>query len=166
MSYFRRSSWLVACLGLVCACDNGDGEDDVWGGSDAGSEPSGSGSGAEDDSGGDDDHRRGFSRHIVPIFERACVVGCHEPGGSHETLLLTPDGAYSSLVGVPSEQMNGAMVYVARGDVRSSYLWHKIDGSFGDVGGAGGPMPLEQGPLPAAELLTIRAWIADGAHND
>jgi len=65
------------------------------------------------------------------------------------------------IVGQASTQTD--LNYIEANDPDASYLWHKINGSQGDVGGAGGMMPLGQGMLSGGDIMTIESWINAGA---
>ena len=45
------------------------------------------------------------------------------------------------------------------GDHEASYLWNKINGTQGDVGGGGGQMPQGRAPLSQAEIDGIAGYI-------
>jgi hypothetical protein len=53
---------------------------------------------------------------------------------------------------------------VKRGDSTDSYLMHKLDDTYLDVGGSGGPMP-PTALLPPADRDGMRAWINVGTAN-
>jgi len=59
-----------------------------------------------------------------------------------------------------------SMDRIEPGDHLTSYLWHKINGTHLDVGGAGVRMP-QFGPfLTQPEIDGIAGWIDAGAMND
>ena len=96
---------------------------------------------------------------VQPIFTSACI-SCHDAG--HFTGLDLSDGvAYSTTVGVASLQLP-QMNRVQETNVGQSYLYHKINGTQGNVGGAGVQMPIG-GALNANEIGLIEDWIIDGA---
>lgn len=109
------------------------------------------------------DARAGFRSTIVPLLKERCV-GCHltgeEPGG----LALHPNAAYRNLVDVPS--VESPLMRVRPGDPARSYLWRKLEGTHREAGGGGERMPLDQPPLDASALDTIRRWIEAGAVDD
>src|SRR6185437_7209704 len=87
-----------------------------------------------------------------------CHIGASAPQGLQ---LDTAAHAYQFLVGVPSNE-EPSVLRVKAGDPDSSYLYQKITGAPGIVGGQ---MPLNQTPLPAATIAAIRQWITNGALN-
>ena len=111
---------------------------------------------------GDDDDSAGtpvsLSADIQPIFTASCAP-CHVGGSSSGGLTL--DNAYTSLVGVPSNE--SALERVEAGSTLDSYLWHKLQGTQNDVGGSGQQMPGGGGSLTPSELDLIEAWIVGGA---
>jgi len=111
---------------------------------------------------GDDDDSAGsppsLAADVQPILDASCTP-CHIGGGSSGGLAL--DNAYGTLVGVPSNE--SALNRVAAGSTEDSYLWHKLQGTQGNVGGSGDTMPANAPPLPALEMDLIEAWILGGA---
>ena len=103
-----------------------------------------------------------YEMDIQPIWDLKCVAGCHTPGGIAATNgpLLGVGESYASLVDKQSPTV--AMSVVTPGDPDMSYLWHKLNGTFGDVGGTGAKMPLGAG-LDEPTLALIEAWIVAGA---
>lgn len=97
---------------------------------------------------------------IEEILTANCVSGCHEPGGADSSLDLS-DGAYYAIYGVASSQ--SLLSLVEAGSHEESYLWHKVNGSQGSVGGTGGRMPNGLPPLAAEQIDAIAAWIDGGA---
>jgi hypothetical protein len=77
---------------------------------------------------------------------------------------LAPKTAYASLVGVKSTE--SALNRVEPGKPDDSYLVRKIEGTHAAAGGTGDRMPAGGGPLPAAKIEMIRAWIEQGAPNN
>jgi hypothetical protein len=104
-----------------------------------------------------------FSRDVVPILKRRCVM-CHlsgrEPGG----LQLHPKAAWGSLVGVPSEEAPLRRVEPGRPD--DSYLVRKIEGTHLDVEGSGEKMPFDGRPLAPEQVELIRRWVEQGAPDN
>jgi len=96
---------------------------------------------------------------VQPIIDSNCS-GCHTGGGSSGNLTL--DDVYASTVGVASDDLP-KMNLVAADDTANSYLWHKINGTQGDVGGAGNQMPNGGPYLSSTDLETIENWINGGA---
>src|SRR5206468_3771754 len=96
------------------------------------------------------------------IFTPTCaVLGCHDPLGRQENMILSSGRAYTNAVGVASNQMPSLM-RVAPGDPANSYLYRKITG----VGISGDRMPQAGPPLPDAQIKLVRDWIRRGAPND
>jgi hypothetical protein len=101
---------------------------------------------------------------VQAIFNRSCI-GCHP--SVVQSLDLTAAKSYAGLVGVRAVEAPD-LVRVVAGDPDRSFLWLKVAGLPGDASrnpGVGGRMPQGQGPLPQADLDTIRAWIEQGAKN-
>ena len=94
---------------------------------------------------------------------RASCASCHNPNGGafrQVGLDLASEGAYNSLVGVPSTQRPDVL-RVAAGDPDNSYLVHKIEGRQGIVGlrmPRAGPPHMTDG-----QIQIIRRWIEIGA---
>ena len=104
-----------------------------------------------------------FAAEIQPIFDLNCALaGCHSTGSASEGLVLAAGSAFDNLVGVPSSQQP-AVSRVATGDPDNSYLVRKIEGAAGI---SGGRMPQNRTPLSAAQIASIRTWIAEGAQNN
>lgn len=94
------------------------------------------------------------------VFGSKCAP-CHfgeQPLGGFD---LTPGADLKSRLEGPSVAVP-SMPLVTPEDPDQSYLWHKINGSHLDVGGAGGPMP-PNGALGGDDQALIRAWIEGGA---
>lgn len=109
-----------------------------------------------------------FFADVAPIFQEVCAPSCHSPGGEWpvQDLQNTP---YFALVDVPSQQ--APMDKVEPGSLEMSYLWHKINGSHIDAGGAGQMMPKAHPMREPVELTEeqfdiIATWILDGAQNN
>ena len=116
-----------------------------------------------------------FGSMIQPIFDgvgtgAAACSSCHSgsPISAPAGLVLTAASSYGNIFNVNSSQVPG-LKRVLPNDHLNSYLWLKIDGSQGAVGGFGGRMPLGCNPsgantcLEAAEINKIRDWINSGA---
>lgn len=99
---------------------------------------------------------------IDGILAAHCVEGCHEPGGVDSSLDLS-DGAYYAIYGVASDQSQ--LYLVDAGSKEESYLWHKVSGSQGSVGGSGSRMPQGVRPLTTEQIDAIGDWIDNGAQN-
>ncbi|MFN4222867.1 MULTISPECIES: hypothetical protein [Novosphingobium] len=102
-----------------------------------------------------------YAADIVPLLESQCAT-CHLTGEEAGGMALVGDMAIASLVGQPAEEAPGLMRVVA-GDPDRSYLVMKLEGTHIANGGAGAQMPFGAPPLTAAEIATVRAWIAQGA---
>lgn len=120
---------------------------------------------ASDDEGGAGmsapaDPNVGFEASVLPLINAAC--NCHQ---SEPFLMapfsLKPAEAYDNLVNRPSSQLT-TMAFVKPGSLNESYLWHKVNGTQLEVGGAGMIMPYTV-PLTVAELGVLERWIAAGA---
>lgn len=96
-----------------------------------------------------------FTADVAPLF-KVCVT-CHtdNPTGLE---FLDP---HAELVGVPSAQL-ASMNRVTPGDLRASYLWHKLCNTHEEVGGSGNAMPIQRS-IDEAQAVTIAAWILSGA---
>jgi mono/diheme cytochrome c family protein len=103
-----------------------------------------------------------FGERVVPILNQRCVM-CHVEGGALGELSLYPD-PWARLVGVASTQ--SPLKLVEPGSPEKSYLYAKLLGTHDKAGGSGQRMPVQQDPLGAEELETIRHWILKGALND
>jgi hypothetical protein len=103
-----------------------------------------------------------FTRVQNEIFTPTCgQLGCHDPLGHQEGLILSPGRGYALTVGVISVQ-NPQLRRVAPGDPANSYLYRKITGA----GITGDRMP-QNGPyLNDAQTKLVRDWIRRGAPND
>lgn len=97
---------------------------------------------------------------IVAILDAHCVDACHEPGGEHPSLDLSDDPRDETILVLGSQ---ASIPHVAPGDHEGSYLWHKVAGSHGRVGGMGARMPAGAPPLQPAEIEAIADWIDVGA---
>lgn len=80
---------------------------------------------------------------------------CHGASGG-----LSLSSAYTKILGVESSVRG--MDYIEPGDLRNSYLWHKIQGTHSSVGGRGASMPFG-GSMSSADELKIETWILEGA---
>jgi hypothetical protein len=103
-----------------------------------------------------------FSRVQNEIFTPTCAaIGCHDPLGQQQQLVLSPGKAYANVVGKGSTEMP-SLLRVAANDPSSSYLYRKITGAgiTGDRMPQGGPY------LTDAQTKLVRDWIRRGAPND
>jgi hypothetical protein len=103
-----------------------------------------------------------FTRVQNEIFTPTCAaIGCHDPLGRQEQLVLTPGQSYANTVGRASSQMP-QLARVTPGDSANSYLYRKITGAgiTGDRMPQGGPF------LTDSQIKLVRDWIRRGAPND
>jgi hypothetical protein len=103
------------------------------------------------------------------LFSSCAHSACHLPPFTNASFAVdTPEVTLANLVSVPSVQ--SPLLRVSPGRPSQSYLWHKLLGTHGSVGGAGVRMPSEHLPgddyLSDAEMDLVRAWILDGARDD
>jgi CHRD domain len=107
-----------------------------------------------------------FAKEIQPIFAANCALaGCHAGNSPQQGMNLAAGQAFANIVGVKSKEAPD-LNRVQPGDPQKSYLWHKINGTQGTVGGSGARMPLAKAPLPDDQLAKIRQWIEQGAKNN
>ena len=103
-----------------------------------------------------------FTRVQNEIFTPTCAqLGCHDPLGRQEQLILSPGRGYAMIVGQPSVE-SPSLQRVKPLDPANSYLYRKINGSgiTGDRMPQGGPY------LSDAQIKLVRDWIRRGAPND
>lgn len=100
-----------------------------------------------------------FETSVQPFINMAC--NCHQSSPLMAPFSLKSGEAYKAIVNVPSSQVP-TMMLVKPGSTQESYLWHKVNGTFKDVGGTGMIMPSTI-PLNATEKQIFEAWIAAGA---
>ncbi len=103
-----------------------------------------------------------FTRVQNEIFTPTCAaIGCHDPLGQQQGLVLSPGKAYANVVGRSSTEMP-ALRRVSPKDASNSYLYRKIIGAgiTGDRMPQGGPY------LTDAQTKLVRDWILRGAPND
>ncbi len=106
---------------------------------------------------------------MQPIWNVACVDGCHVPGGlvDDEAWLISnymDVDAYDNIVNVMSEESD--LMIVAPGDPANSYLLIKMAGTtidLANVNGAGLPMPFGANRCATEVIDVVEAWIAGGA---
>lgn len=99
---------------------------------------------------------------VESIFAAHCgVSGCHDGAGSVLPGVqdLRAGHAFRSLVPVKSMEMSSHF-RINPGDAEASYLYQKITGGAGIIGGR---MPLGRDPLTDEQIETIEAWINAGA---
>jgi hypothetical protein len=104
-----------------------------------------------------------FERDIVPLLKTRCA-SCHLTGEEPGNQALHPGAAYKTWVGVPS--VESPMLRVKPGAPDQSYVVRKLEGTHLAAGGAGVRMPMDGDPLTAAQIRSIRDWIASGAPNN
>jgi hypothetical protein len=100
-----------------------------------------------------------FETSVQPFINMAC--NCHQSDPLMAPFSLKKGEAYRAIVNVPSGQVPG-MMFVKPGSTQESYLWHKVNGTFLDVGGSGMIMPFTI-PLTEAEKKIFESWILAGA---
>jgi hypothetical protein len=103
-----------------------------------------------------------FTRVQNEVFTPTCAqLGCHDPLGRQESMILSPGRAYAMSVGVASIE-NPALMRVSPSDPTNSYLYRKITGAgiTGDRMPQGGPF------LTDPQIKLVRDWIRRGAPND
>ena len=91
---------------------------------------------------------------IEPLVNAYCA-NCHVNGNSGGFTFT-----YLNLAGYSSQVPS--MLLIDPGSPNDSYIWHKLNGTQGTVGGSGSQMPLG-GSLTATELSLIETWILEGA---
>jgi len=104
-----------------------------------------------------------FAALQAEIFSPSCATAfCHDGQTRAGGLNLAPGVAYAQLVGVAASNAaarGAGLQRVAPGMPDASFLVVKM---VGPAAGQGFVMP-PAGPLPAAQLAPVRAWIAAGA---
>lgn len=104
-----------------------------------------------------------FASQVQPIFTASCTgTACHDNVMSAENLALTSGQAFGELVNVNSAQCMNVKL-VAPGAPDQSYLVWKLQGSGPCYFGSRMP---KLGSLSAAQIQTVRDWIANGAPNN
>lgn len=96
------------------------------------------------------------------VFTPTCAaIGCHDPLGQQQGMVLSPGRSYASTVGKGSTE-SPSLMRVTPGDPNNSYLYRKITGAgiTGDRMPQGGPY------LNDAQTKLVRDWIRRGAPND
>src|SRR5260370_40498985 len=103
-----------------------------------------------------------FTRVQNEIFSPTCAsLGCHDPLGHQQDLILKAGQAYAKIVNQPSTE-TPSLQRIAPGDPANSYLYRKMprSGITGDRMPQGGPY------LTDAQIKLVRDWIRRGAPND
>lgn len=115
------------------------------------------------DGGGDPiDSSATLTRVQTEVFTPTCArIGCHDPLGQQQQLVLSTGRSYEQTVNRASIQMP-SLNRVTPGDPASSYLYRKITGA----GITGDRMPQGLPPLTDAQIALVRDWIRRGAPND
>jgi hypothetical protein len=110
-----------------------------------------------------------LSNDVQPIFTATCAtsLACHVTGNlvapPVNPMDLSAGNAFAQLVNVASSE--SPLPRVAPGNPDGSFLIHKITGQL-DPGEGGVQMPNGGIPLSAAQMQTIRDWVAGGALNN
>ena len=155
-SGYKCGAALLVLTALLAACaGNGAGLD--ANGQPIGSTGNGGGSGGGGGTGGISADFQSIQDNVFTPICAQCHIGASAPQG----LQLDAAHSYQLLVGVASNEQP-SLLRVKPGDPDSSYMYQKITGAPGIVGGQ---MPLNQTPLPAATIAAIRQWIINGATN-
>jgi hypothetical protein len=100
-----------------------------------------------------------FETTVQPFINMAC--NCHQSDPLMAPFSLKTSEAYQMIVNVPSSQVP-TMMLVKPGSTQESYLWHKVNGTFLEVGGTGMIMPFTI-PLNETEKKIFESWILAGA---
>jgi hypothetical protein len=98
-----------------------------------------------------------YTAQIQPIFTNRCVQ-CHSGSNPPQGLRLDSTNSYANLVNVASNEVP-SLKRVKPGDDTHSYLVQKVEGTAA----VGVRMPASGEPLTAAQIRSIRLWIAEGA---
>jgi hypothetical protein len=111
-----------------------------------------------------------YTTTIQPLWDgigtgTAACTNCHSGGAPPAGLDLSAGNSYPDIFNVNSSELP-SMKRIKPNDSANSYLFHKLDGTQGGVGGSGGQMPLGDPAINAASRATILNWInvrgADG----
>lgn len=100
----------------------------------------------------------------LEVFEVSCGgLACHTGGGIGGGLSLENDAELRDRLLAPS--IGSLFPNVTPGDINTSYLWHKCEGTHrsDEVGGTGDRMPLGLPPLTDDQRSLLQAWIEGGA---
>ena len=105
------------------------------------------------------------SADIQAIADVSCAgAGCHNPGTSGGLDLST---VYASTVGVSSgytaTESGAELDYVKPSAPGDSYLFLKLEGTYGELTDGGGAQMPKGGTLSGEDLDTVRTWIEGGA---
>ncbi|MGB5812125.1 MAG: hypothetical protein WBG86_16435 [Polyangiales bacterium] len=96
------------------------------------------------------------------VFDVSCAASsCHDSQAPAADLNLSSvEASETNLIDVDSVQVD--KVRVAPGDLEASYLFDKLTNT--DIAADTTPMPQGGFPLCDAKLLSVEAWIAEGAN--
>ena len=104
-----------------------------------------------------------FATQIQPIFDKSCATSfCHAGTNPQQGQSLEAGKSYDNIVNIPSAEAPSVM-RVKPGDAENSYLYRKLEGEQGDLGGSGGRMPFGKPALAADQIKLIEDWINQGA---
>ncbi|MBI4531951.1 MAG: hypothetical protein HY709_10590 [Candidatus Latescibacteria bacterium] len=107
-----------------------------------------------------------YKDHIQPIFTANCALsGCHAGSRPEEGMSLEEGKSHGNIVNQPSRQVPSRM-RIKPSDPDNSYLYRKIQGEQGAVGGSGSRMPKDRSSLSSAQIETIKNWITQGAQDN
>lgn len=99
-----------------------------------------------------------LAEDIQPIFDMNCVA-CHQDYAPGADLSLQAGSSHAQTVGVASVQAKDVQRIVP-GDPELSYLYLKLLGTHGDVGGSGDRMPFG-GQLSDEDMALVANWIGE-----
>ena len=101
-----------------------------------------------------------FATDILPIFQQYDCAGCHAESMEDYTVLM------QQRAGAVDDLNNACvnMMWVEPNEPEKSFLLHKIEGTFLDIGALGGNMMPDESGVAPEDADIIRGWIAEGAH--
>jgi hypothetical protein len=103
-----------------------------------------------------------FDDVFTTVLNTSCSNGyCHGSVAGGWSVKEDKDQTYAQLVGPDSSQCSG-LKRVTAGDPEKSALYLKLRGGFAGIC-TGNKMPPSGGIVTAAQLETVRSWIAAGA---
>ena len=109
-----------------------------------------------------------YQQHIQKFWNDYGCTGCHAGNNGPQGLGLGIGFSYANIVNVNSSELP-SMKRIKPLDSAHSYLYHKVVGDQGTVGGSGARMPLGcsgNSCMSASDLNTLKDWIdvrgADG----
>jgi hypothetical protein len=101
-----------------------------------------------------------YDDDIYPDLMLVECTPCHVNGGANGGFNMD---LYTNIVNAPSDDVP-TMDRIEPFDTANSYLWHKINGTQNQVGGAGKRMPRDGPPfLTVDQTALIEDWILTGA---